>query len=110
MSRKNDFNVEKAMHIVMRHKKANEPPLTQKPTHDTDDIEITDDVRNHCTLKMAGIVQQDDKYLPIFKRLKTELEALRLTNEPKEYTRKIINQDDQILVRTMRYIHILSKL
>ena len=91
MLNKNTFSVEKAMQLVMCHKKTHEPAQPQKPTVDVDNIEITEDVLKHCTIKMAYIVQQDDTYLPIFRRLTEEREKLRQVNELREYALKIIN-------------------
>jgi len=90
-SRAREWQVEDAMRIVTNHKKPNQIKI-QKPCNDNK-IEINDATLKQCLMFMAHMVDKHgDVYLPIFIRLKNELEKQKEKDAIKRYAKEIIRQ------------------
>ena len=77
------------MQVVQRHKKPKQPVY-----RDTECITIDEAIIQDCMVTIACYMEQDgDIYLPIFARLKDELERMKANTALKEYARKIARND-----------------
>lgn len=80
------------MRVVMHHKKTDQPTFRKRIA--LSDIEINKTTLKECLCYMAYMVNEHgDTYLPIFERLKEELEILKQREALKNYARKIANEN-----------------
>ena len=89
--RTKEWKVEDAMRIVTNHKKPR-PAKIQTPCNDNK-IQINEASIKQCLIFMAHMVDKHgDVYLPIFIRLKNELEKQKEKDEIKRYAQDIIRR------------------
>ena len=85
------WQVEDAMRIVTNHKTLHQSNI-QVPCNDNN-IEINEATLKQCLIFMAHMIDKHgDVYLPIFIRLKNELEKQKEKDEIKRYARDIARQ------------------
>ena len=95
MPQSQEWTVEAAMRIVMSHKK----PGQTKPRRPLDhtNIEINEATLKQCLFYMAHVVDEHgDIYLPIFMRLKEELEKRKAQDALKHYAKQLINREIEL--------------
>lgn len=92
MTKTVEWSIENAMHNVMRHKDCNQPTFI-KPTH-LKNNEVNQATLKRCLNYVACLISQHgDLYLPIFERLKNELEQHQKQDALKDYAKQIANKE-----------------
>lgn len=85
---KDNWHIEKAMANVMRSRQDKLKPNFQRAS-----VTVDDDTLSHCLITVAHIVKEHGgTYLPIFERLKHELDEYRRSQNIKDFALDMAEQ------------------
>jgi hypothetical protein len=94
LTTKDNWSIENAMQVVMRHRKTERTFYKNNTNKDTSITEET--LKIHLT-DLANIIEDHgDKYLPVFERVHNELKSFQKQNELREFARRISTNKTQL--------------